>query len=103
MIAVGWLIHHRAETSTVERGCVATGLHALHHKDVFLKNLLPLSSVYRTVFWICGLRRVVKMYMFHSFVMGFRFKYNREGMISLNTKQDIWVKGYIFCALIPLF
>ena len=40
MIVVGWLIHHRGETSTIKRGRVATGLHALHHKDVFLKNLL---------------------------------------------------------------
>ena len=103
MIAVGWLIHHRAETSTVKRGCVVAGLHALHDKDVFLKHFLPLLGVYRTVFWICGLRRVVKMYMFHSFVMGSGFKYNRDGMIALDTKQDIWIKGYIFCALIPLF
>ena len=36
-----------------------------------------------------------------QFFMGLGFKYNREGMISLDTKQDIGISNYLFCTLIP--
>ena len=100
VIIVGSLIHYRAKTAAVKAGGITARLHALHYKNVFLKNFFPLFSVHGTVLGICSFGCVVDMYVFYGFVMGLGFKYNRECMISLHAKQDIWIKGSIFCTLI---
>ena len=101
VIAMGRLIHDRAKTPAVKGRRVPARLHAFNNENIFFKDLFPLPGIHRAVCRLSLFGRLVQMDMFNSFIMGFRFKYDGKGVITLHPQKHIGVNGNIFRARVP--
>ena len=81
---------------------MASTLHALHNKDVFLEHFFPLAGVARAQFGIGLFARIIEVDVLYRPLWALRHKNDRKRMVAVNAQQHVRIGSDVFCSSVPL-